>query len=237
MYIDILTDLEENILTNQQIAEKYGYSLRTIEDFNNCRKHTNLHSYTKNIRREANNLLGHCINEYTININDTCYLKITNTKQETAICLFDYSDLAILQQHKWSIRKDRQGHYRVVSKGRNLHQFLFDYDTSKFCVDHIDRNPLNNCRSNLRITNPSINSTNAQPRTESKSKIRGVYFRPARPGIAKDSWICEWSENGTRHTKSFSCEKYGENEAFELAKNFRFQKLKEMKIQSSPLGN
>lgn len=82
----------------------------------------------------------------------------------------------------------------------------------------------------MRLVNNSINSTNARPRTESKSGIRGVYFRPARPGISKNAWICEWSNNGRRHTKSFSCEKYGENEAFELAKNFREEKLKEMKI-------
>lgn len=40
-----------------------------------------------------------------------------------------------------------------------------------------------------------------------------------------------------RHTKSFSCDKYGENEVFELAKKFREDRLKEMKIQSGPLGN
>lgn len=47
---------------------------------------------------------------------------------------------------------------------------------------------------------------------------------------SKDSWICEWSIEGKRYTKSFSCDKYGENEAFELAKKFREDKLKEMKI-------
>lgn len=35
---------------------------------------------------------------------------------------------------------------------------------------------------------------------------------------------------GKRHTKSFSCEKYGEKKAFELAKKLREEKMKEMKI-------
>lgn len=138
--------------------------------------------------------------------------------------------MVILKQHSWSIRKDKQGHYRVKSEGKDLHQFLIEYDSENFCIDHIDQNPLNNCKNNLRITTNSINSTNARPRTESKSGIRGVYFRAARPGISKDSWVCEWSIDGKRHSKSFSCEKYGENEAFELAKKFREDKLKEMKI-------
>ena len=89
---------------------------------------------------------------------------------------------------------------------------------------------MDNRKSNLRATTRSINSTNAKPRTENKSGIRGVYFRKARPGIAKASWICEWSENRKRYTKSFSIDKYGEDEAFRLAVNLRKEKMKEMKI-------
>lgn len=230
MYIAMIKDLEENILTNNEIAKKYGCSLRTVEDFNGCKRHTELHKYSKNIRREANDMLVNCINEYNIIENGICSLTITNTKKETATCLFDYDDLSILKQHSWSIRADKQGHYRVKAEGKDLHQFLIEYDSESYCIDHIDQNPLNNCRNNLRITTNSINSTNAKARLESKTGIRGVYFRAARPGISKDSWICEWSIEGKRHTKSFSCDKYGENEAFELAKKFREDKLKEMKI-------
>ena len=89
---------------------------------------------------------------------------------------------------------------------------------------------MNNRKSNLRIVSRSINSTNAKPRTESKSGIRGVYFRKERPGVAKASWICEWSINGKRHSKSFSIAKYGEEEAFRLACSLREEKMKEMKI-------
>jgi hypothetical protein len=230
MYINMIKDLEENILNNKQIAQKYNCSISLVENFNSCKYHNNLHNYKKNIHREANNMISNCINEYTIIKNGICSINIINTKGEKAICLFDYEDLKILQQHSWTIRLDKQSHYRVQSEGKSLHQFLLEYDSSKYCVDHIDQNPLNNCRSNLRITTSSINSTNARPRPESKTKIRGVYFRPARKGISKDSWICEWSVNGKRHTKSFSCEKYGEKKAFELAKKLREEKMKEMKI-------
>lgn len=230
MFISMVKDLEEGSLKNGEIAEKYGCSLRLVENFNGCKCHIEFHNYKNNIRREANNQLLKCINEYTIVENGICSVKITNTNKETAICYFDYDDLDILQKYSWTIKKDEQGHYRVRTNGKDLHQYLLDYDTKNFCVDHIDRNPLNNCRNNLRITNSSINSINARARTESKTGIRGVYFRPARPGISKDSWICEWSIDGKRHTKSFSCAKYGEEEAFELAKSFREEKLKEMKI-------
>ena len=54
----------------------------------------------------------------------------------------------------------------------------------------------------------SINSSNAKARSESKTNIRGVYFRKARPGIAKASWICEWSDKEGRHSKSEKERKY-----------------------------
>lgn len=83
-------------------------------------------------------MLINCVNNYTIKENDICSLEIINTKKERAVCLFDYKDLAILQSHSWTIRKDEQGHYRVKSNGKDLHQFLFEYDTERYCVDHID---------------------------------------------------------------------------------------------------
>ena len=89
---------------------------------------------------------------------------------------------------------------------------------------------MDNTRENLRLVNRSVNASNARARTESKTSIRGVSFRKERPGIAKASWICEWSFNGERHTKSFSIAKYGNEQAFSLACKLRQEKMKEMKI-------
>ena len=97
-------------------------------------------------------------------------------------------------------------------------------------IDHINRDPLDNRKENLRIVSHSINSINAKARIESKTKIRGVYYRKERPGISKAAWICEWSKDGKRHSKSFSIGKYGEDEAFRLAYDFRSKILREMKI-------
>ena len=127
-----------------------------------------------------------------------------------------------------------EGNYRVRCNtkpyaGKELHQVLLQYDNKMVC-DHINRNPLDNRKENLRIVTPSINATNARARTESKTKIRGAYRREARPGIAKAAWVCEWSIEGKRHSKSFSVEKYGEEKAFNLANSLRQEKMKEMKI-------
>ena len=166
---------------------------------------------------------------------ENCYeLEITNTNNITFSTYIDKEDYPRVKQFKWTLSIHGDDIRVFCSSGQlnrmYLHQFLIGKTTPGQVIDHIDRNPLNNCKNNLRVVNRSINSTNAKPRIENKSGIRGVYYRKERPKISKPAWICEWSENGKRHTRSFSTAKYGEEEAFRLACSLREEKLKEMKI-------
>lgn len=167
-------------------------------------------------------------------------IKTTGEEIDTYISTEDYD---FISKYHWTFKldksKDKIYDYRVRATtgpftGKDLSTALFNNDISTgLFVDHINRNTLDNTRDNLRLVSRSINATNAQPRIENKSGIRGVYYRKERPGIAKASWICEWSINKRRYSKSFSIEKYGEN-AYKLACDYRRKKLEEMKIQSSP---
>lgn len=231
---DIIHRLE-NQERNIDIATICGVSLRTVESINNCKIHTNLHNYKNNIRNEnkvPNNYRKNVLNEY-IEEKDYYLLHIINTSNVEIYSKIDKEDYPIVSQYKWTLSIHAED-IRVVSnspelKRIGLHQFILN-KSDEYVIDHINRDPLDNRKINLRVTTRSINSINAKPRTENKSGIRGVYFRKARPGIAKASWICEWSENGKRHTKSFSIDKYGEDEAFRLASTLRQEKMKEMKI-------
>lgn len=225
----------ENQEKNIDIAMIYNVSVSTIEQINECKSHTNLHNYHSNIRNEnktPNAYRKTVLNEY-IEHNDYYELHIINTKNIEVYSKIDKEDYSIVSQYKWTISGHDQD-LRIISNCSDLnriylHQFILGINDKNSVIDHINRDPLDNRRNNLRITSRSINSTNAKPRKENSSGIRGVYRREARPGIAKAAWICEWSDE-KRHSKSFSIEKYGEEEAFRLASQLREQKLKEMKI-------
>ena len=170
---------------------------------------------------------------------EDCYeIEIINTKEEKVSTYIDKEDLISVKKEKWSFKRNKKGYTIIKSTTSKdyipLHRYVLKdangIDDPTKVVDHIDRNPLNNRKSNLRIVSHSINSINAKPRIENKSGIRGVYFRPKREKIAEASWVCEWSIEGERHSRSFSIAKYGEEEAFRLACSLRQEKIQQMKI-------
>ena len=231
--LEIIEDLKHSKLTNSEISKKYGVSTSFVETVNGCRRGTELHDFKKNIRREYQNIPLEVENTWILK-DSHAELIITNLRKESETVLVDLEDYPFLSSLKWSIRKTPQNDFRVrcTSAGydsQELHQILLPAEDGLLC-DHINRNPLDNRRNNLRIVSRSVNATNARARTESKSGVRGVYYRPARPGIAKAAWICEWSTNGVRNTKSFSVGVYGDDEAFERACQLREEKMNEMKI-------
>lgn len=231
--LNIISDLELTKDTQKMIANRYNVSESLVEKINRCKVYSELHSYVNNIRREANNLNINVINAYS-DYDDYYILIITRIDKQQIKTMISCEDYDKISKYNWTFKIDNNGNYRIRSTSSELHgQDLSTWllnGTNDMVVDHINRDTLDNRRENLRLVSRSINSTNAKARIESKTNIRGVYKRAARPGIAKESWVCEWSDVTGRHSKSFSCEKYGEEEAFRLAKSLREEKMKEMKI-------
>lgn len=78
----------------------------------------------------------------------------------------------------WCAKKNIVGKFypecRRYGKSYRLYWDIIGKPKKGFCVDHIDGDPLNNRRSNLRICTNSQNQANRGVRSQNKLGIKGV---------------------------------------------------------------
>lgn len=102
--------------------------------------------------------------------------KITLTQGK--IALVDDEDFDFLNQWKWFALKSNRTFYAARTAGRKeiiyMHRFILGLIDSKKISDHIDRDGLNNQRSNLRIASKRQSGANRNSFTNSSSKFLGV---------------------------------------------------------------
>lgn len=96
------------------------------------------------------------------------------------IALIDDQDLELINQYKWCAHfkpKKNGGIYTAVHSSKSktilMHRLIMNAK-EKTIVDHIDRNPLNNQRSNLRFANNISNAGNQGLRSNNTSGYKGV---------------------------------------------------------------
>lgn len=90
--------------------------------------------------------------------------------------LLDNADLSLLEGRAWRI--GNHGYVQAKSLGKSylLHRLVMGAGTGQF-IDHINRNRLDNRRSNLRFCTPSQNGVNKRvSKLTATSKYRGVYW-------------------------------------------------------------
>lgn len=89
----------------------------------------------------------------------------------------DLEDVDKCINYKWSLNKLNYVCCKHNKTTIFLHRFLMDLShENKETIDHIDRNKLNNRKSNLRYCNQSQNNTNTKIRKDNTSGFKGVYF-------------------------------------------------------------
>lgn len=106
-----------------------------------------------------------------------------------------------------------------------------------FVIDHIDRNPRNNTIQNLRVIPLCMNPRNATKYTNNTTGTTGVSYRfqvDARDGSTSERFVAMWNDlNGKRKSKSFSILRYGHEQAFHLACDYRNKMIQELNAQGA----
>lgn len=137
----------------------------------------------------------------------------------------DARDLEIVEKYVWHFhRKNRGvGGYAINCEVGFYHSLISGFT----CTDHIDRNGLNNRRANLREATPKLNANNMSMSKNNISGITGVCRQTVKSG---EIWVAHWSEDGKLKRKSFAINKYGDEQAKNLA-------VKERRLAAERAGN
>lgn len=85
-------------------------------------------------------------------------------------------DFFKLSRYKWMLKKDGRIHAKINGNFVLIHRFILCAPKGTQ-IDHIDGNPLNNVRSNLRLCTNSQNQMNTRKRSGCKTDFKGVTYR------------------------------------------------------------
>jgi hypothetical protein len=103
-------------------------------------------------------------------------------------------------------------------------------------IDHIDGCKTNNCIENLRLVKRSDNTRNTVKYSNNSTGVVGVYLDGKSDKNGNVYWYYKaacMNLDGGQSTKAFSINKYGEQEAFRLACEYRAKMIAELNEQGA----
>jgi len=110
---------------------------------------------------------------------DRAEIVLRNIKhKEVGKAIIDLEDVERVNKHKWYLSKGYAVSH-INNKFIFLHNFILDRKENtnyKYCCDHINRNRLDDRKTNLRIVDYSLNNINKSISKSNKSGIVGVFF-------------------------------------------------------------
>lgn len=139
-------------------------------------------------------------------------MELTTLRIKEDQILVDPEDLALVSQKSWYVRMDKRVFTKILVNGhrRNLfiHRFIMNASLDEE-VDHINRDPLDNRKSNLRLCKRWQNEMNKPPRVDNLLGLKGV-----QPSLKKWRARIKWQKKninlGTFPTKEEAARAYNE---------------------------
>jgi len=149
-------------------------------------------------------------NKFTI-FEDRVLVELPGDK----LLICDYDDIDLVESHTWYCQNTG---YAVTHNTNDtkefFHNMVMKHQTgTAVTVDHINRNGLDNHKSNLPLVDQRTQSINRGLQINNKSGVTGVYF------VKKSkSWVAYWKDaDGNQCYKWYSSNKYGNAEACAMA--------------------
>jgi hypothetical protein len=104
--------------------------------------------------------------------------------------ILDDEDKYLLKNHNWWFKDNVYPQTKINGKNVYIHHLVMNNNS---LIDHIDRNPLNNKKSNLRFATKSTNAMNVKIRKDNTSGIKGVSWNKK-----KERWEVYINKNKNR---------------------------------------
>ncbi|MCQ4648928.1 HNH endonuclease [Blautia marasmi] len=106
---------------------------------------------------------------FYITDGDITYLMLKNHR----FAIVNTADVELIKAYTWCIEGTGYVMSRTMGNAVKLHRIIMSANKDEF-VDHIDGDPLNNVRSNLRICRKQQNEFNQKIRCDNTSGYKGV---------------------------------------------------------------
>ena len=141
------------------------------------------------------------------------------------VVIVDDADMPTLEKYnRWAVKLGHCWYAATKIDGRRvlMHRLLLSLDiVDPMMVDHINGDGLDNTRSNIRYADATLNMRNRTINSNSSTGISGVTFRKNHG--TSGAWVALGVIDRKFKTKTFSCSKYGYDEAKILAVEWRKQ--------------
>lgn len=133
-------------------------------------------------------------------------------------------------------KNPHHGYWVINLGGKSLraHRVVWEIINGKIplgmVIDHIDVNLDNNCITNLRMVSQTINARNKRMLKCNTSGVTGVKLNHKKyKDYVNSYWVARWADlSGKEKVKHFSIDRYGHDEAFRLACEYRELMISEL---------
>jgi hypothetical protein len=134
---------------------------------------------------------GRCSNRWKFYEN-FCECEVIGSNGSITCFIIDLDDYEKISKYKWYIENHGYVRGHVDGKKVSLHRFIMNVEDEKE-IDHINHNPLDNRKSQLRVCSAKQNMMNKVLYSNNKSGTKGVhYYRWS------NSWLVTITYNGEK---------------------------------------